>query len=211
LKIVFPHIPKCAGSSLRDQLIRRKHVYLDYLNHPTWVDEKDKRRGRRQQRELQERLAKLNEWVVFGHFASSAYDHLPYDLKIVLLRDPLERAVSHFHYIRDTLPDRPITRRRHHEVAPIKEGRMSLDEFLELEHIRLFYSNYYLKNLQLNERVIVLSVEDLGQSLEKLANRCGLSLSASVHVNKGRYRGVFENFRTHFATDTELYKQLLGS
>lgn len=210
MKIIFPHIPKCAGSSIKQQLAGRGDVYFDYFNHPTWIYEPDREAGRIEQIKLKNILTERQEWIIFGHFASNVYSNLPYDMLIILLRDPLERAISHFHYVKQSLPDNEITRRRHEEVAWIKEDRMTIEEFVELHHIKYFYSEYYLKNIIIDERLLVLPVENIKKSFDTIFEKTGIQLSHSIWVNKGNYRGVPDNLRKSLGRDTSLYNDLIN-
>lgn len=210
MKIVFPHIPKCAGSSIKSQLLAIADTRFDYVNHPTWIYEPDIQLGAVKQAEMKAELGKLDNWIVFGHFGASDYDDIPYDLKIVLIREPLQRAVSHFHYVKQALPDTEVTRRRHKEVAQIKGGTMSIDSFAQLNHIRFFYGNYYLRGLILDSRLLVLPVEDLSASFNKIKQKCGLSLDASVHHNQSSYEGTFGNLYDLFDDDRDLYNNLIS-
>jgi len=145
LRIVFPHIPKCCGSSIATQLRSISDVYMDYSLHPTWVSETDISFGLRERAKMIDKLHGLENWIIFGHFPSDAFDELIYDLKIILLRPPLQRAISHYHYIKQILDDNITTRRRHNEVGPIKDGHMTFGQFAKLDHIRFFYGQYYQK------------------------------------------------------------------
>ncbi|MBN8474943.1 hypothetical protein [Sulfuritalea sp.] len=209
MKVVFPHVPKCAGSSIQKQLEARGDVYLDYFNHPTWNNEADTAAGQIEQEKIRRRLVAVPAWIVFGHFAACAYDDLLYDRKVILLRDPLERAVSQFHFVQQLLPDNEVTRRRHKEVAAIKDGRMAIEEFAQLPHIRFFYSDYYLKNLAVDERLMILSVENLEVSFEAISTHCGLRLDRSIWVNESRHNRDFGHLSCYFSRDTDLYKELL--
>ena len=209
MKIVFPHIPKCAGSSVQKQLKARDDVYLDYFNNPLCVHEADRAAGQAEQQALQGKVASTESWIVFGHFACSAYNELPYDRLIVLLRNPLERAVSHFYFIKDTLIDDEVHRRGYPEVGLIKDGKMSLDEYLELDHVRFFYSDYYLKDVILDDRITVFPVEQLKTAYRNIAKLTDIRLDAGVWTNRGKYRSDCEQHRSNFARDEELYRKLI--
>jgi len=210
MKILFPHIPKCAGSSIKSQLEKREDVFLDYFNHPTWAYQPDKEEGRKKQDELKETIRNLDLWIVFGHFSICTYYDLPYDLAIILLRDPLERAVSHYHYFKQLLPDNDTTRRRHKEVGPIKENRMSIEEFVELDHIKYFYSKYYLNNIALDEKILVVPMDDMKSSFSKIMEVSNLKLDYTVRANKSKYYGNFDHMRNVFKVDAELYNYLIS-
>lgn len=210
MKIVFPHIPKCAGSSIKSQIEDRADVFFDYHNHPTWVDEAEKIAGQKKQFDLKEKLQTLRDWLVFGHFSATDYDGIPYDLKILLLRDPLERAISHYHYILQNLPDNETTRRRHTEVSLIKDGKMSLEEFVELEHIRYFYSEYYLKGVAVDSRLLVVSIHSFPNSCKAIADASQIKLDPGISLNKSSYHAKYTHLAGNFSRDTELYLKLLG-
>jgi hypothetical protein len=211
MKIIFPHIPKCAGGSIKSQLKKREDVFLDYFNHPTWIYQPDKELGEMKQIELKEKIRKIDSWIVYGHFAPCIYFELPYDLVIIILRDPLERAVSHYHYVKQRLPDNNITRKRHKEVGPIKENRMSIDEFVELDHIKYFYSKYYLRNIVPNKNFIILSMHDMKFVCRKIFEKTNINLDYTIRLNRSRYDGNFGYLQDVFQTDTELYNCLTQS
>ncbi len=210
MKIIFPHIPKCAGSSLRDQLKEQPNFYTDYYNHPTWCYAPDIDEGKLQQKNLKKTLNSHHSWIVYGHFAANAYYDMPYDYQFMLLRDPLERAISHFHYIRQLLPDNEMTRRRHLEVGPIKDNKMQLDEFIQLNHIRFIYSKYYLKNLQIDSKLIILPVDRMQYSLNLLGKILDFPLNHEIKSNQSDYSGDFEYLRSNFIEDTDLYNKLIN-
>ena len=210
LRIIFPHIPKCAGTSVKEQFSNRTDVFLDYFCHPTWIHVADTVAGKALQAELKSQLPERSDWIVFGHFEASAYDDIDYDFKVLLLRDPLERAVSHFHYIKQSLPDNDVTRRRHREVGLIKDDQMSFEEFADLDHIRHFYGKFYLRNLDINQRLILLAVSDLDSSFYRLYLKTGLKLNTAVHSNRSIYSKDFGHLRSCFAEDVQLYQYLIA-
>ena len=166
--------------------------------------------GRLKQNKLKNTLVGLDTWIVFGHFSLGTYDDLAYDLKIVLLRDPLERAISHFHYVKQRLPDNKTTRRRHKEVSLIKDGYMTIEEFAELDHVKYFYSKYYLNKIILDERLIVLPVDNLEMSFTKIMEFSRIKLDPMVHVNKSKYFENFDHLRDKFSADAGLYNDLVS-
>lgn len=209
MRIIFPHIPKCAGSSIKSQLKNRSDVFFDYFNHPTWVYDPDIKTGENKQYALKEHLRQTDSWIIFGHFSAYLYFDLAYDLAIFLIRNPLERAVSHFYYIKQHLPDNEITRRRHYEVGPIKDNQMSLEEFVELDHIRYFYSKYYLNHIFPSEKFLAVAMENMEYSCKKIMEASGLNLDHAIKINRSEHNGSFNQLRDVFNVDMQLYKDLI--
>jgi len=87
---------------------------------------------------------------------------------------------------------------------------MNFEEFTQLDHIRHFYSRFYLKSLGINERLIVMTVSDLQSSLNRLYLKTGLMLDPAVHSNRSIYTNDSGHFRGRFAEDTQLYDQLIA-
>lgn len=211
MKIIFPHIPKCAGSSVKKQLAGRADVVFDYHLHPTWVSQQDILIGRQKRNEVLSQLKSKQQWVVFGHFGPREYYSLDYDLVLVILRKPYLRAISHYHYFKKGLPDNEVTRRRNMEVGPIKDGRMSIADFIKLDRIRFFYSDCYLSGLALDDRLVVLPMEDLGSTYHTIHELTGISLESEIWENKNDYRKDGNaNYESYFTEDDELYSFLIN-
>ena len=190
--------------------MKRKDVFMDYYSHPTWASKSDKRKGRKRQNKQKKIIREHDSWIIFGHFSPSLYYDFPYDWQIIILRDPFERAISHFHYVKQSLPDNNITRRRHTEVGLIKDNLMNIEQFVELDHIKYFYSKFYLKNIALDNRLIAGSLHDFESTLRKVAEATGITLDHTVYVNKSSYRGSFDYLRPNFETDLKLYDALIN-
>lgn len=210
MRILFPHIPKCAGTSLRNHLAQRDDFFEDYFNHPTWDYEPDKVAGQEKQNELKLLVKNRQSWIIFGHFAPFLYYELDYSHQIILIRNPLERAVSHYYYIKQLLPDNKITRRRHKEVGLIKESCMSLEEFVTLNHIKYFYSKFYLKNITIDDRLFVFSMINFEDSINQINQLTGLGLDQFSWLNKNIYNRQFAHLRSNFQEDFDLYDYLLS-
>ena len=107
--LVFLHIPKTAGISLRELLLARYQPVFRIL-HP--ID--DRERLMRLAPEERERLA-----LVEGHLYYGVHELLPRPCRyLTMLRDPLERVLSYYSYIREWTP--------HHLHA--KATRMTLEQ-----------------------------------------------------------------------------------
>lgn len=134
----FLHIPKCAGTSIRELLKlnyanevifddesffripkhKRTHELLNSLNYPKSVNENN---------------------FVFGHFfpIKYIYDQNSSELKLVtILRDPLERLKSHYFYWNNgDFSDHYLWRK-------MQENKWTLSQFIMSDEMRNFYDQY---------------------------------------------------------------------
>lgn len=106
--IVFVHVPKTAGTSLRDAVVARlspAQVRFDYI--PSRFSSPAVNRARALVTSLRRRP--VAERAVFGHFLAMKYGDLTPSLHfrarpgwtyVTFLRDPLARALSHYHFLR---------------------------------------------------------------------------------------------------------------
>lgn len=115
-KILFDHLPKCGGSTLDAYLEahypKRKIFSTDGLNSTESV-------------RLFKDLPKKNRHgysLVKGHLANELFDYVdPTCLKVTVLRDPIERIISHYYYAKRS-PD-------HYMYTFIHNSVMSLEDY----------------------------------------------------------------------------------
>jgi hypothetical protein len=94
-KLLFEHLPKCGGTTLRDCL---KRYYPYRKRYPT---DRNGDESIRSFRELSESTRHGYD-LVFGHNAHYLIgDAHPDCLKITVFREPVERVISHYYYTRD--------------------------------------------------------------------------------------------------------------
>lgn len=99
-RLLFVHIPKCAGSDLSHHLVRRYASISEQLRAPHWT-------GRQQLfEELSNAVRKLHFFdtiFVHGHVALADYLEQglarPCDRLFTILRDPVDMAISQVNYI----------------------------------------------------------------------------------------------------------------
>lgn len=114
--LIFLHIPKAAGSTLHPILERH---YAKSVRH-TIYDDVENRMARFRQLPLAER-SKIR--LLKGHFRYGLHDSLVGKTTyITLLRDPIERVISHYYYVKRTP--------RHYLYDLVVSGNMSLAEYV---------------------------------------------------------------------------------
>jgi hypothetical protein len=114
--ILFMHIPKTAGTAFREAIIDNyKHSQVAYLYpHPPGFLVSDLGLLPLEQR------AKFR--FVIGHFQYGIHEFLPQEYTYVtIVRDPVERVISHYHYLLQTQP----------EITRDEAATLSLTEMLE--------------------------------------------------------------------------------
>src|SRR5882757_7508321 len=103
LELISLHVPKCAGSALLEALkgiYGEENFYLDYEDQvirpasPVNMDPEGYVRYFKTLRE--QKLA--GKRVVHGHFYLPKYADLKDALRITVLRDPVDRLISHYFY-----------------------------------------------------------------------------------------------------------------
>lgn len=116
-KILFDHLPKCGGSSINKFLeknyLRRKTYNVKVENQDYYIN----------------RFINLSEKkrygfdLIKGHLVHSLIDYVhPDTLKITLLRDPVERIISHYYYVKNN-PG-------HYLYQAINKQNMGLEDYV---------------------------------------------------------------------------------
>jgi Sulfotransferase family len=98
--ILFMHIPKTAGTAFREPMMENyKHSQVAYLYpHPPGLLVSNLGLLPLEQR------ARFR--MIMGHFQYGIHEFLPQEYTYVtIVRDPVERVISHYHYLRHTQPE----------------------------------------------------------------------------------------------------------
>jgi hypothetical protein len=118
--VFFLHIPKCAGTTLTEEIIKKQfkpHQLIIFYGEGTQVliDRLKKMPGKKQK--------KIK--CIAGHFAFGI--HRFYTARpvtyITMLRDPVERVISHYYYV--------LRRNDHYLHQIVKEKHYTLREYVE--------------------------------------------------------------------------------
>lgn len=118
--VFFLHIPKCAGTTLTEEIIKKKfkphQLIIFYQQGTQELIRRLKEMPLREQKKIK---------CIAGHFAFGIhhfYTARPVTY-ITLLRDPVERVISHYYYV--------LRRTDHYLHNTVHEKKYSLKEYLE--------------------------------------------------------------------------------
>lgn len=173
MELISVHIPKTAGVTFRTLL---REIYppgalkLDYGDRaldPVSPFQADPARWRADAQRLAVAIPEEAQ-VVHGHFNGAKYDAIfPSARKIVWLREPISRLVSHYHYWRKLPPSSHSLHRR------LLDERMTLLEFARLEGMRNILARVFLRNCRLEGFAFVGIQEHFSEDLRRLGSIFG--------------------------------------
>jgi len=186
--IIFPHIPKCGGSSLKSQLeTSNLKVYFDY----DWPPNNNK--YFRKQCERRNREASLLDFggfdVVFGHFPAERYirDNYRY---VTLMRHPVDRAVSHYSYWKNVLPkSNALALSRYPIIQQIKQGKVGFLEFTKAQKLNGYYAMYLSRRLP-QDFLLVGFLDEYASFLHQLSDILCVQFSPNVHFRQGMKESI---------------------
>lgn len=177
MELISIHVPKTAGVSFRRLLQRvygEREVALDYddrvldptsafrANPAAWAQ------GPRARYLDTLRTREPAARVVHGHFAVGKYaGEFPEARRIVWLREPIARLVSHYCYWLELPPTNNALHRR------LVEERLSLEEFAALEPMRDVMSGTFLGGMDFAELDFVGLQENFDEDLHRLGRLLG--------------------------------------
>ena len=180
MELISVHVPKTAGVTFRTLL---RTVYgtsglsLDYGDRaldPLSTFQADPPLWREKSTRQAAALSPATR-VIHGHFAGSKYDaHFPEARKIVWLRDPVARLISHYHYWRG-LPPSP-----HSLHQRLLNENLSLLEFARLDGMRNILAHVFLRDCRLEDFAFVGVQEHFAADLKALATLLGWPVGLAI-------------------------------
>lgn len=180
------HVPKAAGNSFREALMRRfgDRVMLDYGDWAgfdlPWVNERRRLREEAMRARRDELAEKYD--VIHGHFIADKYAGLfPVEDYSAFFRDPYQQAIAHYHFLARN------PQREHPEAKIFHESKMSLMEYLEWEAFRN-HQTQFLGSLSIDDLAFVGLSDNYPQSLELFRNIFGHDLGPEIFENVNNER-----------------------
>ena len=174
MDLISLHVPKCAGSSLRDALVcayGQDRVFFDNADRlldpmsPINID-----RDAFLHKFASDRDSLLNgKCVVHGHFWMRKYHRLN-ALRVTILRHPVDRLISHYLFW-NHLP--PHGHTLHDQFLAEKP---SLTDFARMSCFRHFYSQVLFLDVDMSKFNLIGSIERMPETIARLENLTGRKL-----------------------------------
>lgn len=178
---LFLHMPKCAGTSIKKLLEIHCHNEIIFDYDSFFKIPKSKRSLKILNSFNNPTSVNGNE-IIFGHFFPIKYigEKSPINLKLVtILRDPLERLISHYYYWnKGDFSDHYLWRK-------MKQNKWTLPQFIMNCEMQNLYDQYFCQcPLQFFSYIGIY--ENLVESTQKCLSTIGLSgnFTDIPHYNK---------------------------
>jgi hypothetical protein len=186
--IIFPHVPKCGGTSIAVQLEAANGVklLLDY-DAPPMLNPFHARKCERRNREFA--LLDFRPFdVVYGHFPLERYRSPDYRY-VTLVREPLERAVSQFNFLVNRRKKGVDLPRPTAEMADrIIAGEVSFSKWLNMMFGKTTTYEIYLGMRPASDFHLIGTMDRYPEFCARLSDLLGVEISAEV---KERPAGEF--------------------
>ena len=189
IEILFVHVPKTAGTTIRKMLLNiygQESIMLDYKRQP-----------------VEEVLTTLNEEsnlkVIYGHFHVKKYhDFFPDAKRIVWLREPIKRLISHYNYWARTLNKK--------KFRSLEQEKKQLLHFAK-NPVNRNLINTYVGNL--NNFWFVGIQEFFEEDLAELKHKLGWDDCEILEANKNKSQN-YKRLVQSVMDDSTLKQQLIN-
>jgi Sulfotransferase family len=183
LKLIFVHVPKTGGNSVRASIVDKfsaPMVLRDYSDRPD--DPSSPMNidpvGFLARSALSRHADLTGKAAVVGHFWIRKYDGVAADVRATVLRDPLERTMSHYFYW--------MKREGHGQLLHdhVRQHNLSLMEFASLPTIRWFYTQIFFRDVDMGQFDVIGRFDKCVKDWSELLRDIGLKTVARVrHLN----------------------------
>lgn len=215
IELVSVHIPKCAGKSFSTVLqgIYGESLMRDQRDQPLDPERPFQKDFAAWKAEQDRQAAPPGARAIHGHFWAGKYDYqAPNATRIIWLRHPVQRLVSHYHYWKNI----PLMPHSLHRL--LREHNLSLLEFARLPVMQNIVRNTFLRDRTLDEFAFVGLQECFAEDLRWLTRRMKWKEQKVPRQNRTAYNGGGANtldsaterqLRALNEADIELYNTAL--
>lgn len=193
-KLIVLHTPKCGGTSLDTSLRKAfgaRAIYRDYKDNPARLKSNP-----------------ADYPVIIGHFSATKYAHEREATWVTLLRDPVDRILSHFFVWRfqDT---KALQRagRLNALRAGIHEGKIGLVEFASREPFNTILSGRAFGNFDMDRFDLIIWHDQYAEGIRKFSELVQRDLRVERRNTSDANAG-FEDAKRKALADTGLMAEL---
>ena len=208
--LIFPHIFKCGGTSLLKQFSAANiKLFVDNDHPPHRTNKFFLEQCERRNRECQ-LLDFVNFDLVFGHLPVDRYKRDTYRY-VTLLRDLLDRAISHFFYWKNLPSSNLLAVHRNPIIAGIKSGKVDFLTFIHQLKLGDFYSSFLCDKKPV-KFVLVGFLDNYSLFTNKLSKLPNIDIRLDVRMRENKRGSVksedLEKARELLRPDYAIYQQL---
>ncbi len=183
MKLLFVHVPKTGGASITMALDRRfgERLYRDHDGPANPASPMNLDPDGFLERHFRSPYNFLDQKdAVTGHIWIRKYDPVPAEVRATILRDPIERALSHYFFWLS-----PDVIYRHPVRTYMINNNVDFMQFARFPTMRWLYSRYLFRDTNMNTFDFIGEYSALNSDWPVVIRRLGLE-SPEVRVNQTR-------------------------